>query len=449
MDESYERWFSKEKLKDLFWKKIRYRCSPGLDRVGISAFTEDLENQLSIINRKVLNGTYKFTKYNELLISKGRNKQPRCVSRPTIRDKLVLCALHGYLQEQYAETIDNRLIHTIVNDVTKNRLNYTHYIKVDIVSFYPNIDHEILLKDLSIKISDPAIDLVKKAITTPTVPKEYNSKIVKSNLATKGVPEGLSISNILANIYLNCIDTYFFDLPDVFYCRYVDDILILVNENGINKIKDNIVSKLTDLNLCVHKFGESDKSCVEECYNGFSYLGYNYSNNKVSVKKATIDKFEHSIERMFSDYKKQEKDSIQDRLHNIDMFAWRLNLKITGCIYNRRKYGWLFYYSQIDDLYLLKHFDWLVDRLFERYKIERSQIGIKSFFKTYHEIRYNLNESSYFYNVDKMNLEEIETVIRDIFHYLVPAHKDDIEELFFNVFNKNLKELERDAQFFS
>lgn len=131
------------------------------------------------------------------------------------------------------------------------------------------------------------------------------------------------------------------------------------------------------------------------------------------------------------------------------MFAWRINLKIAGCIYNARKYGWLFFYSQITDLSLLHHLDWLVGKLYKRYQVPESTIGIKSFFKTYHEIKYNLSGSTYFYNVDKMTQDDLEHVIRDIFHYLVPAKKTDIEQTFFNVFNKSLKELEKDVQFFS
>ena len=448
-EDTFKHWFSPEILRQLFWKKIRYKCSPGLDRVGIVTFTEDLENQISLINRKVLNGTYSFTKYNELLISKGRFKEPRCVSRPTIRDKLTLCALHGCLQEIYADVLDNRLIHSKVNEIINNIPNFTHYVKIDIVGFYPSINHEMLSRVLSEKVPESIVQVVNKAITTPTVSRDYNSQISEMKPSSQGVPEGLSISNLLANIFLKSVDTHFHESSKVSYCRYVDDILILVNESDVDDVKCDIVNKLTDLKLKVHDFGESDKSDVQRCDTGFSYLGYYYCSDMISVKDTTIDRFEHSLERMFSDYKKEENSSNKDKLHNIDMFAWKLNLKIAGCVYNSRKYGWMFYYSQINDLTLLRHFDWLVEKLYSRYNIPKSQIEIKSFFKTYHEIKFNLSHSSYFYNVDKMSREEIEAVIRDVFHYLVPAKKEDVEKTFYNVFNTSLRALERDVQFFS
>jgi len=449
VDENFLRWFSPEALTELFWEKIRYRCSPGLDHIGITSFTNDLDNNIETINRKVLNGTYTFTKYNELLISKGRYKEPRCVSRPTIRDKLVLCALHGYLQELYNDEIDNRIIQTKVNEVIKNISKYSHCIKVDLIGFYPSIDHELLFQQLSEKVPDYAFELVMRAIKTPTVSKDFNSVTCEIALSNSGVPEGLSISNLLANVYLHTVDAYFNKRQDTYYCRYVDDILILTNQNHIEDVKSNITNKLGALKLKIHEFDKSDKSCVVSCNKGFSYLGYYFYSDKISVKPTTIDRFEHSLERMFADYKRQDNAPNKDKLHNIDMFAWKLNLKISGCIYNSRKYGWMFYYSQITDLSLLHHLDWLVERLYVRYKIDKSVLGVKSFFKTYHEIKYNLSHSTYLYNVDKMTQDEIESVIRDVFHYLVPAQKKDIEQTFFNVFNTSLKELERDAQFFS
>ncbi|GKI14659.1 reverse transcriptase [Oscillospiraceae bacterium] len=448
-DKRWDYWFSTETLTELFWKKIRYRCSPGLDRVGIVSFVNDLERNIELINKKVLNGSYSFTKYCELLISKGRNKSPRCVSRPTIRDKLVLCALHGYLQERYIKEVDNRLVHTKISEIVKKMPYYSHCIKIDMVRFYPSINHELLISQLSARISPCALKLVEKAITTPTVAKEYNSKLVELKVPSVGVPEGLSISNLLANIYLKDVDTYFHENPNTYYCRYVDDILILTNNQYIDWVKKEATAKIEGLKLTIHNFSETDKSYVVSCKEGFSYLGYYFCSERVSIKPATLDRFEHSIERMFADFKKQENSQQKGQIHNVDMFAWKLNLKIAGCIYNSNKYGWMFYYSQITDISLLNHLDWLIEQFYDRYKIEKSIIEKKSFFKTYHEIKYNLSHSSYFCNIDRMTKEEMENIIRDVFHYLVPVKKKNVEQVFFNVLNANLKELERDVQFFS
>lgn len=76
--------------------------------------------------------------------------------------------------------------------------------------------------------------------------------------------------------------------------------------------------------------------------------------------KTSILKIEQSIEELFRTIKKE----------NIEYLQWKLNLKITGFIIERHKYGWLFFYSQITDLSLLFHLDDVVQKLIKRYKLE-------------------------------------------------------------------------------
>lgn len=443
-DELFENWYTKDVLEDRFHKRVHYKCSPGLDRIGILSFCDQLQENIEIIQRKVLNGTYNFTKYNELLISKGRNKAPRVISRPTIRDKITLSSLQGYLRESFNDVLDNRLLHTRINDIIKALPSYTHFIKVDIKGFYSSINHEQLLSILDDRLCKTALDLIKKAITTQTVPRDYSHQTISVQIPKGGVPEGLAISNVLADIYLQPIDNYYHNRNDIVYCRYVDDILVLCNNSAFNILKKCILKQFGMLKLEMHPFENTQKMGAGTIEDGFSYLGYQYTLNGVSVKPSTKDRFEHSLENLFSDYAKELENN-----RNYELFVWRLNLKISGCIHDHKKFGWMFFYSQITDLQLLKHFDWLVDRLFLRYQIPKPERQIKSFFRTYHEIKFNLNTSSYFLNTDHMTIEEMVDIIYDIFHYAVPAKDEDIKKLFFSVFYKNIKELEKDIQFFS
>ncbi len=88
---------------------------------------------------------------------------------------------------------------------------------------------EIVKKDSNSKL---IISLVSKIIKNPTI--EFGMKKDESNLEnTKGVPQGLSLSNILANLYLRDFDnkmkTFEQDNSSgvLAYHRYVDDILII------------------------------------------------------------------------------------------------------------------------------------------------------------------------------------------------------------------------------
>ena len=164
----------------------------------------------------------------------------------------------------------------------------------------------------------------------------------------------------------------------------------------------------------------------------------------MSVRKSIINKYEHSLENAISEFAKKPETK-----RNYDLFIWKLNMKITGCIHEHKKFGWMFFYSQITDLQLLKHYDWLISKLFQRFRISKPAGGIKSFFRTFHEIKHNLNNSNYFLNTDRMTADEMGDILQQKFEYQVPVKEEDIREKFFSVIYRSLKELEKDIQFFS
>ena len=76
------------------------------------------------------------------------------------------------------------------------------------------------------------MSLITKIIQNPTI--EFGSKRTESTLQNIiGVPQGLSLSNILANLYMYDLDMKMKALSKVEangilgYYRYVDDILII------------------------------------------------------------------------------------------------------------------------------------------------------------------------------------------------------------------------------
>ncbi|WP_254844808.1 reverse transcriptase domain-containing protein, partial [Dickeya dadantii] len=83
---------------------------------------------------------------------------------------------------------------------------FNSFIKFDVANFYPSIDHVKLISRLRKNIRDERVlKLIESAIKSPTVSKASK----KDKPSALGVPQGLSISNILATIYLSNIDKYF------------------------------------------------------------------------------------------------------------------------------------------------------------------------------------------------------------------------------------------------
>jgi hypothetical protein len=373
-----------------------------------------------------------------LLIAKGRDKYPRLISVPTIRDRITLGLLKETLHEMCSDRLKHKLVQSIVSEVITNIPRYNSYVKIDVTNFYGSINHEILMTKLTNFTNDARIhDLVLKAIRTRTVPEGEPSDIKPS---TEGIPQGLPISNLLSSIFMNDFDIKHLQSRSYKYFRYVDDILILCPEEDCEVIKNAITNELeTSYLLSAHP----NKTCVRKLSDGLEYLGYTFTGSKVSVRESSVLKIQKSLENLFLEFRKTK---------NINLFLWKLNLRITGCFYGRKKYGWLFFFSQVTDLVILFKLDWFVQRLIIRFDMKEELNGksIKRLVKTYHEILNNRNNTSYIPRFSNYTLSQKRGFLENVHKVDVTGWESDlIEDLFDRKIITYINELELDIQTFS
>lgn len=418
-------------LLEIYYAKIQEKCSPGLDGVSREVFERYLSTYTNDINRKVLNNTYQFTKYKQKLISKGRNKSPRVISIPTIKDKITLKIIHEILTDvfpQIKNVIAQDTIKKIKKIVSENQ--YNSFIKIDIENFYPSINHKILLKKVKSKISNRKINnLLLNALYNPTGQDTCN-KI--------GVPQGLSISNLLADIYLIDLDFEFSSNVNYKYLRYVDDIIILCKEEDLFNIRERLTREFKNLKLKINK----DKTISGKLTKGFTYLGYAYSNDLWTVRESSFQKLENSIIRIFTEYK-------YSKFQKTDFFIWKLNLRITGCIYNKHGYGWLFFFSRIEDKKLLFHLDWFIKSMLDKFQVNASQKeSIKKFVRAFHEITKNITNSGYIPNYDKeTSIEQKRIFLLNIFNIDTSQLSDnEVTNKYRYLISQSINDLEVDLQ---
>ena len=435
----FKDYFSEDKLNGIYHSKIIHRATVGMDRIIPDVFDKELDKHISIISKKVLAGRYHFTHYREVLISKGRDSNPRVISIPTIRDKVALGALHAFLQDSFRDIVEEPLLHTVIGKITHTikTSGFDSFVKVDIHRFYSSINHDVLIPKVAQKVKeDAAIALLKSAISTATVPA--NALLEKNICNVKGVPEGLSISNILADIYLSDLKNIMTARYSIAYFRYVDDILILCKSSDAELIQHDI----TALIEIIYKLQINDKKTYHgKLADGVPYLGYVFFDDRICVRSGAIQKIENSIEALF---RLRSRSAIGKEL-----FAWRLNLKIGGCIYESKKYGWLFYYSQLTDLSVLYHLDWFVDKQFERFRMEPILKRMR-FVRTFHEITKNLDDSSYLINIDRYTDDQKRELVHTVQEgKKVPEDSKELEKRFKAVMFKEIQKLEHDIQNFS
>ncbi|MCC2164450.1 reverse transcriptase domain-containing protein [Brotaphodocola catenula] len=427
----WKKLFTKKHLIEHYEEKVKDKPSVGLDKVSPRKFEQNLDENIEIIIRKSMNGSYRFTRYKQLLFIKGPTKLPRTICVPTLRDKLTASVLNELLVGVYGNRCKTTMPQLVIDDIIKKIPMYTHFIKLDVKSFYGSINQDKLIRIVKRKVHKPEIiSIIWNAIRTEALLYPIKEKTVKKERIL-GIPEGLPISNTLANIYMQDIDVKYRELDYISYYRYVDDILILVNEDKFFNVKKNICDDIRKLELELND--KKDEGFITE---SFEYLGYVLNDNKVTVRKSSVLKIEQSIEELFRTIKKD----------NIEYLQWKLNLKITGFILERHKYGWLFFYSQITDLSLLFHLDNVVQKLIKRYKLE-DKIKIKKFVRTYAEMHMALHKTKYIPNLDALKLEDKKVILSNIYQInLSDKDKCFVEMQFHKIMKREIRDIEKDIE---
>lgn len=407
---------SEIELKKAFNERFLESGTKGIDRLNGFQFNKKIDEQCSIVNRKCMSGQYQFTPYAEVLQLKGRDKNPRVIGIPTIRDRLVLNQLKHILSHIFPEYVPKNRANTLIHKISREIKNIevagdsatTRVFGCDIVKFYDEIDRDVLLKALQKRIkSKKLLKLIESAITTPTVPRDYRQKDIDKYVSHKGVPQGLAISNILAAIYLAEFDIEL-GQQKIHYYRYVDDILIFGDAVQVDNSKILVEKRLSELGLKTHPVVDGGKSHLSPLTGQFGYLGYWFHIPKITVRAQTVERFLQSIVGKFSDYTHNKDSRLEtyqylndERLKEI--FLSELNERISGAISEKRRYGWIAYFSEITDLELLRKLDRLVEGFFERLGDFKGKppATLKKLTRAYYEMRYSPMRG-YIHNYDEI-----------------------------------------------
>ena len=436
--------------------QIAPRGGRGIDRIGISAFNQQRDQQLHIAERKCVSGAYRFAPYQEKLIARGPKRPPRQISVPTLRDRCVLQRLKIRLSQAFPECIERRLPNEFIRSIKQfaatNDLSTLSIIRTDIATFYERIRHDLILDKLNGGGLCPrTTELVKRAIRNPTVAAS-GLRSARRQANKIGIPQGLAISNLLASIYLKSFDREMISEARI-YLRYVDDILVVVPTTELVRLHDRLQHLLAELGLNCNEA----KTTVASASMRFDYLGYSLSLPRIGIRAAAVDRFLQSLAARFTRYRYSSNEKRYPKWLTIDerrkIFINEVNEKITGAISETRRYGWIFYFLELNELTALHTMDEAIKRMFLRLP-DFSGIslqGLKKLSRAYFEAKYSPT-SGYIHNYNAIQ------TIADKVEFLIgrgvvnPADSatmstDLIEDLFTRDKIKRLTELEMDVGF--
>lgn len=411
LPQTFETLFSPASLFEAFQSRFIHSSAKGVDRINGFQFQERAAIEFKKASEKCLAGTYRFSPYLENLKPKGRNKIPRLIAIPTIRDRVVLHQLNKLIALAFPESIPKNIASTYVQTIAEELKHAdpgkTFICGVDIRSFYDAIQRERLLAILSEVITtQAAMALIRHALLTPTVPKNSRRTQYAGLKVDIGVPQGLAVSNILAAIYLAEIDKSIIK-QGVRYFRYVDDVLMYGDEPSVRKAHKSLGSRLRRRGLRLHPL-DSGKSHLGDLSKPFGYLGYEFRWPMVTVRASTVERLLQSLAAKFSEFKhnktrRLERFKYLDEKRLSEIFLLELNERISGAVSEKRRYGWIAYFNQINDLSLLYRLDTTVRNFFSRLNDFdcKAPEGLKSFARAYFEMKFNPG-GGYVHDYDKL-----------------------------------------------
>lgn len=140
-----------------------------------------------------------------------KNGKKRPLGIPTFNDKLLQEVVRMILEAMYEGSFDNnshgfrpkRSCHTALQQIQKSFNGTRWFIEGDIKGFFDNINHNTLIDILRKRIDDERfLRLIRKFLNAGFIENWVFNKTYS------GTPQGGIISPILANIYLDQLDTY-------------------------------------------------------------------------------------------------------------------------------------------------------------------------------------------------------------------------------------------------
>ena len=434
---TFDHVFSEPYLRSVFEDRLKDAKFIGLDGVSVSSFRRDLDAEIGLISRKVLCGDFDFTRFREKLILKTSRKPPRQISIPTVRDAIALRALCDHLTHQFREC-RMRPPHDCTKRVAiaaKRAAASDRFLRLDVVNFYPSINHKILFDQLKGKGADPrTVALIERAVTNPT-------GFDNGDASEVGVPQGLSISNILSMLYLEGLDDHFSEKYQ--YFRYVDDLLLIVAEAEAVSVHNEIADYMQiDLALRTHELDpkQPDKTAITPVESGTEYLGYHISSTGLRIRERSYKKMFRAIVGCLRPLKGTART---------EQVLWRLNLIITGCRVEERSVGWVFIFRQSTDVGQFHRMDAFVRQQLKLYGLKDHISSVKRFAKAYHETRYNRGGTTYIPDFDNFTLADMMRAIHLVkgtsLEALGTMDRSEVENIYWKMVKREVAKLERET----
>ena len=329
-------------LKTALTTVLRNGGAAGVDRVTTEAVEAKASAFLDGLQAELRDRSHRVSPVLRVWIPKADGKQ-RPLGIPTVKDRVVQTALVLLLQPIFeADFNENsfgyrsgRSAHQAVDAIKKALLQGKHeVIDADLSAYFDTIPHAGLLRLVAGRVSDGAIlGLIKRFLRAPIVEEKDGKRTVKPNRS--GVPQGGSLSPLLANLYLNGLDHGVNSQRSLgaTLVRYADDMVLLCLPRRGAELHQRLRAYLARRGL---QLNEAKTRVLDANRESFRFLGFEIG---MKVSPNTGGSFPH----VEPSRKAQQK--LRDAVRNETAYyqRWRSCTETVTRI-NRIVHGWSNYF---------------------------------------------------------------------------------------------------------
>lgn len=282
------------------WFKVQEgkKASHGVDGITLSMFDKNLDKELQNLSDELLTKRYKCRPLKRVYIPKSDGSL-RAIGIACVRDRVVQSSCLNLLEPIFDPLFSHfsfgyrprRSAHHAIS-MARSMLSSkkTWIVCADIRKCFDCLDHDLLLDLVSNQINDnDLLNLIRQWLIIDVF--EFGD----FNPSDIGVPQGASLSPLLANIYLDPIDKHF-EKKNLSFIRYADDISIFTaNEaEAIDalKILGDFLHNPLKLEL---KPGKTNYVSIET---GFDFLGFRLDSKGIEVQQKKIESVLQLMEPM-------------------------------------------------------------------------------------------------------------------------------------------------------
>ena len=280
------------------WQRVKAnKGAPGIDDMSITDYPDFARTNWPGIKASLLDGMYDPTPVKRVEIPKD-NGGVRLLGIPIVSDRVIQQAITQVLvpifDPHFSESSygyrPGRSAHQAVQKVVELiNQGYRYAVDIDLAKFFDNVNWDVLMSRVSRRVKDKGIlRLIGKYLRAGVV---VNGRLTRT---TKGVPQGGPLSPFLSNILLDDLDKELEKRGHQF-CRYADDLIILVKSRRAGERVMSSVTSFLEKNLKVQV--NRDKSKVGSAESSI-FLSFTFHLKRPTVSRKAMTNFKAELKRL-------------------------------------------------------------------------------------------------------------------------------------------------------